>query len=176
MSDTGKNPEPKKLRGSIAAVALLGVTAALIFAATMISIPVGTGYINTGDGMILLCAYILGPIVFLAAAIGSALSDLALGYIIYIPATFVIKGLLGLVAALILRGDTVSLPRKAIAFVTAELIMVGGYFLYEWPLEGLVTAEAQVIPNLIQGAAAIAIAFALTTLLGGLKKRVQAML
>ncbi len=173
MSDTGRQTEQQKRHGYTAAVALSGVTAALIFAATMISVPVGTGYLNMGDGMILLCAYLLGPIVVFPAAIGSALTDLALGYTVYIPATFVIKGLLGLVAALIMRGDTESLPRKAIAFLTAEIIMVGGYFLYEWPLYGLAGAAGQVIPNLVQGAAAINVAFVLTMLLKGIRRRVS---
>lgn len=176
MSETGRQTEQQKRHNYIAAVALSGVTAALVFAATMISIPVGTGYLNMGDGMILLCAYLLGPIVFLPAAVGSALTDLALGYTIYIPATFVIKGLLGLVAGIILRKDPVSVPRKIIAFLTAELIMVGGYFLYEWPMYGLAGAAGQVIPNLVQGAAAINVAFALTALLGGLRKRVSVLL
>ena len=176
MSETGRQTEQQKRHGYIAAVALSGVTAALIFAATMISIPVGTGYLNMGDGMILLCAYLLGPIVFFPAAVGSALTDLALGYTICIPATFVIKGLLGLVAGIILRKDPVSAPRKVIAFLTAEIIMVGGYFLYEWLLYGLAGAAGQVIPNLVQGAAAIVVAFALTALLGGLRKRVSVLL
>jgi uncharacterized membrane protein len=173
MSNNERQTEQQKRHSYIAAVALSGVTAALVFAATIISVPVGTGSLNMGDGMILLCAYIMGPIVLFPAAIGSALADLALGYNIWIPATFVIKGLLGLVAALILRKDPVSVARKTIAFLTAELIMVGGYFLYEWPINGLAVAAVQVVPNLVQGAVAIAVAFVLTMLLKGLRSRVS---
>ncbi|MBN1775814.1 MAG: ECF transporter S component [Clostridiales bacterium] len=176
MSEQMNSNDRRKRHRYISVIALSGVTAALVFAATMISVPVGTGYLNMGDGMILLCAYLIGPIVALPAAIGSALTDLALGYTIYIPATFLIKGLLGGVAGWVLRKTPVSVFRKAVAFVAAELIMVGGYFLYEWPLYGLEGAAAQVIPNVIQGAAAIAVAFVLTLLLKGLRDRVQALI
>lgn len=172
MSDTDKKTTKKISRGYIPAIALSGVAAALVFVATLISFPAGPGNLNMGDGVILLCAYILGPVVFFPAAIGSALCDLALGYTVYIPATFFIKGLLGLFAALIMRGDAVSIPRKAIAFVVAEIIMVGGYFSYEILIYGVNTAVADVPMNLIQGAVAIGVAFILTLALGSIRPHV----
>ena len=71
--------------------------AALACVATMsIRIPTpGTGgYIHPGDAVVILCGIFLGPAeAFLAAGIGSCMADLLGGYFIYVPITFVIKGL-----------------------------------------------------------------------------------
>ena len=74
--------------------------AALVFIATMIiKIPTPTGgYVNIGDGMVMICGWVLGPVWgSLAAGIGSMLADLV-GYPIYAGATFVIKALMALAA------------------------------------------------------------------------------
>ena len=79
--------------------------AALTFAATMairIPTPGTSGYIHPGDALVILSGVILGPSYgFLAAGIGSALADLLGGYFIYVPITFVIKGLIALLSGLI---------------------------------------------------------------------------
>ena len=50
------------------------------------------GYMNLGDCIVLLCGWMLAPgYAFFAAGIGSALADIFSGYVIYAPATFVIK-------------------------------------------------------------------------------------
>ena len=74
--------------------------AALVCVATMIiKIPSPLkGYINLGDCIILLSAFILPKgYKFLTAGIGSALADVFSGYIVYAPATFVIKGSMAVV-------------------------------------------------------------------------------
>ena len=49
------------------------------------------GYIHAGDALVLLAAYVLGPLWgSLAAALGSSLADLMAGYVQYFPGTFVI--------------------------------------------------------------------------------------
>ena len=77
------------------------VTAALLAALTcvatmVIKIPSPLhGYLNLGDGVVLLAGWVLTPgYGFLAAGLGSALADLISGYLIYAPATFLIKGLI----------------------------------------------------------------------------------
>lgn len=84
---------------------LAALFAALSCVATMsIRIPTpGTGgYIHPGDAIVILSGVILGPVWgFLAGGIGSALSDLIGGYFIYVPITFVIKGLVALAAGLL---------------------------------------------------------------------------
>ena len=75
--------------------------ASLVCVATMIvKIPSPMkGYLNLGDCVVLLCGWLLSPLYgFLAAGLGSALADLFSGYIIYAPATFIIKGGMALIA------------------------------------------------------------------------------
>ncbi len=71
---------------------LAALMCALTCVATMvIRIPTPTmGYIHPGDALVLLCAFLLGPVPgALAAGIGSMLSDLFSGYLSYVPATFI---------------------------------------------------------------------------------------
>ena len=70
------------------------VTAALLAAMTcvatmIIKIPTPTfGYIHPGDGFVLLCGVVLGPLPgALAAGIGSMFSDIFSGYVTWAPAT-----------------------------------------------------------------------------------------
>lgn len=84
---------------------LAALFAALSCVATMsirIPTPGTSGYIHPGDAVVILSGVILGPVWgFLAGGIGSALSDLIGGYFIYVPITFVIKGLVALAAGLL---------------------------------------------------------------------------
>ena len=75
--------------------------AALTCAATMvIKIPSPlNGYLNLGDCIVLVAGWMLTPTYgFLAAGLGSALADLFSGYVTYAPATFLIKGLMAIIA------------------------------------------------------------------------------
>ena len=85
---------------------LAALFAALACVATMsirIPTPGTNGYIHPGDAIVILSGVILGPVWgFLAGGIGSALSDLIGGYFMYVPVTFVIKGLIALIAGLII--------------------------------------------------------------------------
>ena len=83
------------------AMVMTALLAALSCAATMaIRIPSPTGgYMNLGDTVVLLGAYLLGGAYGAAAgAIGPALADLFSGYLTYVPATLVIKALLAPIA------------------------------------------------------------------------------
>jgi len=140
--------------------AYAGVLAALIFIGTEIHIPTAIGYINLGDLVILVSAYILGPFALVPAAIGSALADILAGYPQYAVATFLIKGIMGLVAGILLKRNSegkVSLARKLSASFVAEVIMVAGYFAFEsLPfMYGVAAAAGSLIPNGIQASAAI---------------------
>ena len=147
-------------------IAFAGIGAALVFVATYsvrIPLPATEGYLNLGDAVILLLSYILGPLAFFPAAVGSALGDLVAGYAQYIIPTFIIKGSMALFAGLVLKkvsGSNISLIRRILAFTGAELIMVGGYFLFEsLPFMYGPAAAALSVPfNLIQGAAGILVA------------------
>ncbi len=137
-------------RNDIKKLVLTALFTALCFVGTtVIKIPSPTGgYIHPGDGFVLLSGLVLDPGAgALAAGLGSALSDILSGYIIYAPATFVIKALCAVVCALAAKR---LLSGKKTASVIAggvigELVMVLGYFLFEafysWALAGL-TADS----------------------------------
>ena len=81
-------------------IVMAAMLAALTCVATMvIKIPSPLkGYLNLGDCVVLLAGWMLSPVYgFLAAGIGSALADVFSGYVLYAPATFVIKGAMALV-------------------------------------------------------------------------------
>ena len=129
---------------------------ALSFVATFfIKIPTGIGYIHAGDAFVLLAGIFLGPwLGFAAAGIGSGLADLAAGYAVFAPATFIIKGLMALVAS---RAG--SKPWTLIRFSLAEAIMLAGYFAFESFAFSPAAALGSIVMNLIQAAFGILVAF-----------------
>ena len=158
--------EKTKSRSNLRIIALCGVFAALVFIGTELKIPTAIGYMNLGDGVILIASYFLGPAAFFPAAIGSALGDLIAGYPVYIAPTFVIKGLMGLVAALIMSMShdkkIAGVLIRIFAGIVAELIMVGGYFVFEMFMYGTEAALGSVAFNFIQAGVAIVISIPLT--------------
>ena len=147
-------------------VAICGLLAAFVFVATQIRIPTAIGYINLGDPVILISSFILGPIAFFPAAIGSALSDLLAGYAQYIIPTFIIKGLMGYVAGVSLRKFKITVLKKIIIGVIAEIIMIAGYFIFEaLPfMYGPEAAAGSLFFNFIQGVAAVVIFVPVTSI------------
>ena len=140
----------KKL--NVQKLTLCGVMAALVFVMTYfpkIPVPVTGGYVHLGDGAIFLSVLI--P----AAAVGSMLSDLIGGYMVYVLPTFLIKGLVALVAWKLCRKDQPLLA--LLSFLLAEAVMVLGYFLLEWALYGVASAAAAIGPNVVQGIAGVLI-------------------
>jgi len=136
---------------------LISLFAALTCVATMIiRIPSPTGgYINTGDTIVLLSAFILGPIWgAISAAVGSAMADIFSGYPVYAAATFIIKGLMALVAGVIYRNiKTINrIVPTLIAGIIAEAIMVLGYLLFTATVLGFGAGAIVEVPgNLAQG-------------------------
>lgn len=127
--------------------------ASLVCVATMvIKIPSPlSGYINLGDGVVLLCGWFLGPVYgFLAAAVGSALADLFYGYMVYVPATFVIKGAVALIACVLSKKT-----KKFIGAIAAEAVMVAGYYVFEGFLYGFGASLVNIVPNIVQATAGI---------------------
>lgn len=132
--------------------------AALVCVATMlIKIPSPLkGYLNLGDCVVLLSGWILSPgYAFAAAGIGSAMADLFSGYVVYAPATFVIKGLMALTvycAARFLIKKVGTLAARLIGGLSAEAIMVLGYFVFEGILYGFAPSVVNIPANGVQGA------------------------
>lgn len=147
----------KKIRRLV----ISALMAALTFVATMvIRIPTPTnGYVNPGDCFVLLSGWLLGPWWGGAAAgIGSMLTDLLAGYTLYVPGTFLIKGLDALVAALLFRVMGRTTLAGIVSGVVGEAIMVGGYFVYEAVYCHYALAAIAGVPgNLVQGAVGLVI-------------------
>ena len=142
-------------------IVIAAMLAALTCVATMIiKIPSPLkGYLNLGDCVVLLSGWMLGPAYgFLAAGIGSALADLFSGYIIYVPATFVIKGLMALVAYAgfkALNKKLGDLTSRIITGICAEIIMILGYFVFEGFLYGFAPSVVNIPANAVQGVAGL---------------------
>ena len=121
---------------------------------------------------LMISGLVLGPWYgFFAAGIGSGLADLLAGYAHYVPGTFIIKGLVALVAALLLRpmlktGEKIPFWRLALIELPSEVIMVAGYFGYKALILGKGLAAAASIPNnLVQAAVGIVLSVVLYTAL-----------
>ena len=155
---------------------LAALCAALTAAATLvIQIPVpGGGYLNPGDALVLLSAWLLPPLPAAAAAgVGSMLADLISGYPLYAPGTLVIKAAMALAAGLIWNAlaPGKNRPGRVLAArlcsgAAAETIMVLGYFAYAaLILQNGLAAAASIPPNLAQAALGFIAAVLLAPLL-----------
>ena len=141
-----------------------GLLMALIALATaFLAFPipgVSGAYINAGDGAVFAAAYLMpGAWSVAVSAIGSALADAIRGSFIYVPATFVIKGCMALVAYLLFRVFKKKTGGILAALIVSGLVMPFGYFLYESILYGIPMAWVGVPFNLIQYACGVVIGF-----------------
>ncbi len=167
--------------------------AAFTCVATMIiKFPTPTfGYIHLGDGLVLLCGIILGPVAgALAAGIGSMFADIFSGYLSFAPATLIIKALTALIAGLLFhklqhvwKGKAARPLSVILGGIVGEAIMVLGYFLYEAVVAAFATgaftsislaaglaSSATGIPfNIAQGVVGIVISLILLPILSKIK-------
>lgn len=92
------------MKQKILKMVLTGMMTALVFIGTrfiQIPTPATGGYINLGDGFVLISGLLLGPIYgSLAAGIGSALADILSGYAAWAFPTFIIKGIMALIVGI----------------------------------------------------------------------------
>ena len=141
-----ENKNDKKTKRLALAGQLCGATLLL----TLISIPLpsGYGYVNLGDGGVVLGAMLLpGGLGALAAGVGAALADLILGWAVYAPVTLIIKGLTAFLAGLALRkAKRAATPLALLCCLTVPL----GYFLYETVLLTAPVAAVNVPLNALQ--------------------------
>lgn len=81
----------------MAILTALTTVATLVF---RIPIPATEGYFNLGDVFVMISGFLLGPVGgFIAGGVGSAMADM-IGYPLYAPLTFVVKGCEGLLVGL----------------------------------------------------------------------------
>ncbi len=142
-------------------IAITSMLAALACVATMIiKIPSPLqGYINLGDCVVLLSGWLLPPgYSFLAAGVGSALADIFSGYAVYVPITFAIKGLMAVVACFfrkILKDKVGNMPALIIGGLTAEILMIAGYYIFEGFMYGFAASVVNIPTNAVQGVAGL---------------------
>jgi len=163
---------------------LNGLMIALVFIATKFTAiqgPIPPGFVNLGDAVIIIAAILFGGRTgMLAGAFGSALADLASFAYIYIPVTFIVKGLEGLVIGIVaskINGSTNLKENRnfligLIASIIGAFIMIAGYFVAEAYILGFIdkklgfTAAVTNLPfNIVQGVASVAVGYSLTLLL-----------
>lgn len=156
-----------KTKNTTQKIAVTALLAALTCVATMvIKIPSPMkGYLNLGDCVVLTAGWMLSPVYgFLAAGLGSALADLFSGYVVYAPATFLIKGLMALVARFVYKalcGKIYSSISRIISGVLAEIIMVLGYYIFEGFMYGFSPSLVNIPANAVQGIAGLVLGFVL---------------
>jgi uncharacterized membrane protein len=134
-------------------VAITGVLTALETVATMmlaITIPASNGYFNVGEALIYFTAICFGPVIgAFVGGVGAALADILLGYTVFAPGTFVIKGSEGylvgfvyqflhknerirkhwkqftVVLGLIVGGLMIGIGRESIVFIVLGVVLMG---------------------------------------------------
>ena len=152
-------------------IVISAMFASLVCVATMIiKIPTFLGgYINLGDGLVLLSGWMLPlPYGLLAAGIGSALADIFSGYIIYAPVTFIIKSLMAVLAWALFNLFSKKLSRtisRILSGTFSEVLMIGGYFLFEGIIYSFASALINIPANAIQGLAGLVISILLIKVL-----------
>ena len=121
-------------------------TAAVLMALTVcatafMSFPVPNmqgAYVHPGDIIIFLSVLLIA-------------ADLIVGAGVYAPATLVIKALMALACYFIVRMKPNSFWLRLLGMAAGALVMVAGYFLYEWVLTGQLAAAAlSSLFNLVQ--------------------------
>ena len=117
------------------------------------------GYVNLGDCVVLLAGWLLSPMyAFLAAGIGSALADVFAGYMTYAPATFLIKGIMAIIAYYCFKGFGAKIgvtASRIIGGILAEITMIAGYFVFEGFLYGFAPSVVNIPANAVQGVAGL---------------------
>ena len=163
--------ENGRKRNTVLLVLTALFTALTTIATVLIQIPGVQGYINFGDAVIFISAYILGGAGgFIVGSVGSMLADIFTGFFIYAPFTFVIKGLEGMVCGLVFRKTMKSarpLLKRLLSALAGGIICWVGYFLTDLALFGVEVALLTLALTPVQVGVSIIIAlFASPKLLG----------
>lgn len=150
------------------------LAAEIILLTTLVAIPMpgGLGFLNLGDAGVLSAAFILGsPWGVLCAGMASAASDLLLGYAVYAPATFIVKG--AMAGLFILLRRVMKEKGLLVAFLVSSLCVPAGYFLYEALLYGAAAAAPNMLFNAVQGLIGAGVAYATHGFLAKLLQRMH---
>lgn len=164
-----KTEKIKKLVSAALFTAVICVSTYIV----QIPMPATGGYVNLGDCFVLTSGILLGPCYgALAAGLGSALADMLAGYMQYVPATFVIKSLMGVTAYFLFFAlkkafsGKYNIISKCISVFVSETLMVAGYFAYEAVVLGYgIAASGSILGNITQGCFGAIAAIAFTSAL-----------
>ncbi|HIU01643.1 MAG TPA: ECF transporter S component [Candidatus Onthocola gallistercoris] len=143
---------------------LTALFAAMTCVATLslhIPTPGTGGYIHPGDALVVLSGILLGPIYGgLAAGLGSCLSDLLSGYMIYVPITFIVKAVIAIVCYFVyhklLAKVSSVIVKGIITGCFSTFLVAAGYCFFEYFIYGA-GAFASIPANLIQGVSGLVI-------------------
>ena len=139
------------MKNRIRYMTLAGIFCAMTFVFTAyLHIPVYTGYAHIGDGFIYLAACLLPlPYGIFVGGIGAFLADMLTGYMMWAPASLVIKSLT--VVFFSRKAKRVVCARNILALIPAWLLCIGGYYFYEGIITGnFISPLASVTGNIIQ--------------------------
>ena len=153
-----KAPKPRE----VALTAVMTAATAVVTMVISIPFPLTRGYFNLGDAMVMLAGLLFGASVGgVAGGVGSAISDVLLGYGYFAPLTLLIKGTEGFLTGLI--GNNRRFSLKIVGVVAGAIAMLVGYFSVETPLYGVGAAFAELVTiNSIQVLSGAIISLTLT--------------
>jgi uncharacterized membrane protein len=133
-------PKPRE----VALTAIMTAATAAVTMVISIPFPPTRGYFNLGDAMVMLAGLLFGArLGGVAGGVGSALSDILLGYGYFAPLTLFIKGTEGFLTGLV--GNSRRFPLKVAGVVVGAVAMLLGYFSVETPLYGFGAAFAELV-------------------------------
>lgn len=118
----------KKKKFTIQKMCMTAVFMALTCMATaFIQIPIPLGYAHLGDCIILIAAYLCGPVAgALAGGIGSAMADVITGFAIWALPTLLIKTIMPIIAYLLFRKMKITIG------AAVSLFIYGGWICRLW--------------------------------------------
>ena len=173
-----------RLTSSEKKVSILLLATLTCIATMLIKLPTpGGGYVNLGDGFVLACGILFGPVYG---------ADFINGYSHMAPATFVIKAITATLAAMCYRlitrhhvSERYSYINVSIAAAAGEAFMIAGYAVYRiftliyqsgrlnrTVIQSAALSSAKELPyDLLQAAAGIMITIVMTPLLARLITR-----
>lgn len=154
---------------SVKMLCTLAVLMALTIFATAFmtfSVPNMQGaYVHPGDIIIFLSVVLVGPYAAVVGGIGGFIADFIVGAGVYAPVTLIVKALMALVCHIIVRRKPDSYLLRLVGMTVGALVMVAGYFLYEWVLTRQVAAAGvSSLFNLVQAVVGVVPAWLISPL------------
>ena len=101
----------------------------------------------------------------LPAGLGSMFADMVSGWAQYAPVSLVVKALMGLVVALLMKMLPERIWGLTVAMLVGSALMVAGYFAFDWVVFGIAAATVNLYFNLVQAVGGVILGIPLIMLL-----------